>query len=123
MGGGKVPCLVDTGSIVSTVSDIFFTQHLELWGQERLRSCHWLELSFCDKLMPRCGVLVVRDSPCGGLASVPGVLGMNVIHKCYQELFRQHGTALFSQLCVSEAPRQMAQALQQCHCTGARGQE
>lgn len=80
MGGVKVPCLVDTlCSVVSTISESFFHQHLEPWGQERLRSCRWLELKaangltipylgylkldvqLCGKLMPHCGVLVVRD--------------------------------------------------------------
>jgi hypothetical protein len=74
MGGMKVPCLVDTGSMVSTISESFFRQHLEPWGQERLRSCHWLELraangltipylgyleldvKLCGKLMPQCSV-------------------------------------------------------------------
>lgn len=133
MGGVKVPCLVDTGSMVSTISESFFRQHLEPWGQERLRSCHWLELraangltipylgylelnvQLCGKLMPQCGVLVVRDPPGGVPSRVPGVLGMNVIRKCYQDLFGQHGVALFSQVCISEAPKPVVQALQQCH--------
>jgi hypothetical protein len=50
MGGVKVPCLVDTGSMVSTISESFFRQHLEPWGQERLRSCHWLELRAANGL-------------------------------------------------------------------------
>lgn len=138
MGGVKVPCLVDTGSMVSTISERFFRQHLEPWGQERLRSCHWLELraangltipylgyleldvQLCGKLMPHCGVLVVRDPPGGAPSRVPGVLGMNVIRKCYQELFGQHGVALFSQVCISDAPQPVVQALQQCHHAGAR---
>ena len=42
MGGVMVPSLVDTGSMVSCVSESFFHQYFELWGQERLQSCHWL---------------------------------------------------------------------------------
>lgn len=118
--------------MVSTNSESFH-QHLEPWGQERLRSCHWLELRaangltipylgyleldvrLCGKLMPHCGVLVVRDPPGGVPSQVPGVMGMNVIRKCYQELFCQHGAALFSQVCVAEAPKPVVKALQQCH--------
>lgn len=132
MGGVTVPCLVDTGSMVSTISESFFHQHFEPWGQERLRSCHWLELKaangleipyigyleldvqLCNKLMHHCGILVVRDPP-GGEPQVPGVLGMNIMRKCYHELFVQHGAALFSQVCVSQAPKQVVQALQRCH--------
>ncbi|KAI3362647.1 hypothetical protein L3Q82_001631 [Scortum barcoo] len=74
-----------------------------------------LEVQLCDKLMPRCGVLVVKDPPGGLPAQVPGVLGMNVIRNCYEELFGQHGVALFSQPCVSKAPKPVVQALQWCH--------
>lgn len=65
--------------------------------------------------MPRCGVLVVRDPPGGSPSRVPGVLGMNVIQKCYQELFKQHGEALFSQVLVSKAPKPVVQALPGCY--------
>ena len=133
MGGVEVPSLVDTGSMVTTISESFFRRHFEPWGQERLRSCHWLQLraanglaipyigylelevKLCGKVMPRCGVLVVREPPGGVPARVPGVLGMNVIRKCYFELFGQHGLALFFQPCVSEAPGPVVQALQRCH--------
>lgn len=133
MGGAMVPCLVDTGSMVTTLSESFFHQHLEPWGQERLRACRWLELSAANgltipylgyleldvqllgKLMPHCGVFVLRDPPGGAPSKVPGILGMNVIRKCYQELFVQYGEMLFSQACVSEAPKPVVQALQQCH--------
>lgn len=37
-----------------------------------------------------------------------------------QELFGQYGAALFSQVCVSEAPKQVVQTLQQCHHVGAQ---
>lgn len=40
---------------------------------------------------------------------------MNVIRKCYEELFVQHGATLFSQPCVSEGPTQVLVALQKCH--------
>ena len=138
MGGVMVPCLVDTGSMVSCVSESFFHQYFELWGQERLQSCHWLqvraanglaipyigylelEVQLCGKLMPNCGVLVVKDPPGGTPAQVPGVLGMNVIRKCYQELFGQYGEELFSQSCVSGTPSPVVQALQQCRHVDAQ---
>ncbi|KAK0146649.1 hypothetical protein N1851_014046 [Merluccius polli] len=138
MGGVKVPCLVDTGSMVSTISESFFRQNFEPWGQERLQLCHWLQLRaangleipyigylelevrLCGKLMSSCGVLIVRDTPGGVPSQVPGVLGMNIIRKCYQELFGRHGLALFSQPCVSGSPEPVVQALQQCHCASTK---
>lgn len=122
MGGVRVPCLVDTGSMVS-ISESFFRQHFEPWGQERLPSCHWLQLRaangleipyigylelevhLCGKWMSHYGVLVLKDSPGGVSSQVPGVLGMNIIRKCYQELFGQPGAALSFQPCVCGYPR------------------
>ncbi|KAL7825810.1 hypothetical protein SRHO_G00335480 [Serrasalmus rhombeus] len=40
---------------------------------------------------------------------------MNVISRCYQELFGVHGSSLFSLPSVSQAPGPVLDALQQCH--------
>ncbi|KAK0150708.1 hypothetical protein N1851_008178 [Merluccius polli] len=108
-------------------------RHFEPWGQERLKSCHWLQLraanglaipyigyleldvELCGRRLPGCGILVVKDPPGCLSAQVPGVLGMNVIRKCYKELFGHHGLALFDLPVVSEAPKPVMQALQKCH--------
>lgn len=34
-----MPCLVDIGSMVSTITEICFQQHFEPWGQDRLQNC------------------------------------------------------------------------------------
>lgn len=133
MGGVHVPCLIDTGSMVSTITASFFAAHFEPLGQECLQSCHWLQLrasngleipylgyleldvELCGKSMRDCGVLVVRDPPGGMAAKIPGVLGMNVISKCYRELFGQYGPTLFDLPSVSTAPRPVVRALQHCH--------
>lgn len=135
LGGAIVPCLIDTGSMVSTITQSCFIQHFGQWGQEHLQACHWLQLQaanglaipyigyleleveLCGKLMPQCGVLVVRDPPGESSPRVPGVLGMNVIRRCYQELFGQHGLGLFESPAVSAAPELVMQVLQQCHCS------
>ncbi|KAK0136672.1 hypothetical protein N1851_027175 [Merluccius polli] len=119
--GVHVPCLVDTGSMVSTITESFFQQQFSSWGQDRLRSCNWLRLraangldipyvgyleldvALCGKVIPGCGVLVVKDPP-GTASSVPGILGMNVIRKCYRELFGTNGPSLFALLPVSHVP-------------------
>lgn len=133
MGGIQVPCLVDTGSMVSTITETCFLANFGSWGQEHLKSCHWLQLraanglsipyigyleldvELCGRIVPGCGVLVVRDPPGGMCAQVPGVLGMNILSRCYQELFGQHGTGLFELPAVSQAPSSVFQALQHCH--------
>jgi len=41
MEGVKVPCLIDTGSMVSTITESFFQKHLEPWGQEQIKACSY----------------------------------------------------------------------------------
>lgn len=119
-------CLLDTGSMVSMVTKSFFLEHLKTG---RLKACRWLQLrvanrlaipylgypeldvSLCGKLIPGFGIFIVKD-PLGG-ASVPGILGMNIIS--YELLFCQHGSALFELPTVSQAPGPVFQALQQYH--------
>lgn len=45
---------------------------------------------------------------------------MNIIRRCYKELFGQHGLALFNLPSVAEAPNLVTQALQQCHKASAQ---
>lgn len=121
--------------MVTTITESFFKVNFAPWGPERLQSCQWLQLraangldilflgyleltvELCGKVIPNCGILVVRDPPGGGHlpVPVPGVLGMNVIRKCYHELFGQYGASLFDLPAVSAAPDPVFQALQQCH--------
>lgn len=133
MGGVRVSCLVDTGSMVSTVTESFFLQHFQSWGHERLQSCNWLKLraanglaipyvgyleldvELCGTSVPRCGVLIVKDPPGEVSSQVPGILGMNIIRRCYHALFGQHGQSLFTLPSVFEAPESVTQALQKCH--------
>lgn len=122
--------------MVSTVTESFFLQQFEPCGQERVRSCHWLQLraanglaipylgyleldiELCGKLMPRCGLLVVKDPPGDVSSQVPGILGMNVIHKCYKELFSRHGLAMFDLPVVTNSPGFVVEALQKCQQAG-----
>lgn len=133
MGGVLVPCLLDTGSMVSTITESFFHKHFEPWGSDKLQTCNWLQLraanglaipyigylelevELVDKTMLQCGVLVVKDTPGDSVPHLPGVLGMNVISKCYRELFGQHGSALFNLPVLSQVSEPVRQALQQCH--------
>lgn len=137
IGGVMVPCLVDTGSIVSTVTESFFLKHFAPWGADRLQSCHWLQLwaanglaipyigyleldvALCGKVFRGCGILVVQDPP-GGSSSVSGILRMNVIRRSYRDLFGAHGAALFSLPVVTQAPGSVIEALQQCHQSTTR---
>ncbi|KAL1263544.1 hypothetical protein QQF64_006283 [Cirrhinus molitorella] len=133
IGGVSVVCLIDTGSMVSTITESCFLKSFKPWGQERLKVCQWLQLraanglaipyigymeldvELCGKIVPECGILVVKDPPGDMCTQVPGVLGMNVLGRCYRELFGQHGQALFDFPPVVEVPGFVMQALQHCH--------
>lgn len=129
LGGVGVNCLLDTGSMVSTIHESFFRRHL----QGQLRDCNWLQLQAANgleipyvgyveltvevlgKSLSKRGWLVVRDPP--GLLSThstPGVLGMNVIRECYSELFTQHGPTLFDSPTAGPEPRLWKEAFQLC---------
>ena len=118
MGGVKFQCLIDSGSNVSSVTESFFFKHLlPRWGG-KLADCGWLTLSGAHGLnipylgyftvdveavalgrtILQRGILVVKD-PIGQAAkerkqAVPGLLGMNVIKKCYQLLCPAQGPSL-----------------------------
>lgn len=62
---------------------------------------------------------MVRDPPGTG-PSVPGILGMNVIRRCYKELFGAYGPTLFNLPAVAQAPGPVIEALQRCHHAAAR---
>lgn len=130
LGGVVVKCLLDTGSMVSTIVESFFHRYI----QGERKSCRWLQLRAANgleipyggyveltvdvlgKSIPSRGWLIVKDPPGPRAASaVPGVLGMNVIRECYQELFCQHGPALFDLPPVVPVSPPWQQALQYCH--------
>lgn len=56
-----------------------------------------------------------RQRPPGAVSSVPGISGINVIRRCYRELFGTFGPSLFDTLAVMQAPVPVLQALQECH--------
>lgn len=118
MGGVNVNCLLDTGSMVTTVTETFFKQNFECFGPQKLKMCNWLALRAANglaipylgyievdievlgKVILKRGVLVVKDPTDSAAIArkqlVPGLLGMNVIKECYQllssgELAQGHG--------------------------------
>ncbi len=55
------------------------------------------------KVISKRGILAVKTPPLNSpQPTVPGVLGMNVIRECYNELSQQHGTVLFDLPFVSQ---------------------
>lgn len=119
MGGVQVKCLLDSGSIVSTISDKFFFQnfaenpHAFQWLQ--MKAANGLDIPYIGyveldvqvlgKVIPKRGILVVQSPQTPSPTTcVPGVLGMNIIRECYSELFGQYGSDLFDLPQATQAP-------------------
>ena len=103
IGGALVSALVDTGSEVTTITENFFNKHALLTAGIVVNqymvdtdSCQWLRHSICrlffeadveccGKSIEKRGILVVQDPPNASSqrrkATVPGLLGMNIIGK------------------------------------------
>lgn len=79
-------------------------------GDSIHRLCGNIEL--CGNLIQGCCVLVVRDPP-GGIPDIPGVLGMDVLSLCNQELFGHHVATLFELRSVMQDSK-IIQAFQEC---------
>ena len=134
MGGVMVKCLLDTGSMVTTITESFFNEVFKPWGAHKLKSCGWLALKAANglaipyvgyleldvqvlgKQIPSRGILVIKDTACTPQQhAVPGLLGMNVVIECYRELFIEHGEALFASLSTIRADVSWGSALRHCH--------
>lgn len=81
MGGVPILCLIDTGSMVSTITESCFSKNFERLGSQKLQSCHWLKLKAANgldipyigyleldvvvqgQIILNCGILVVKDPP------------------------------------------------------------
>lgn len=114
---------------------IFFYEHFNS-SVEQLQECRWLQIKAANglevpylgyleidiqvlgKIQPRIGVLVVQNSSITYTkfqkSKVPGLLGMNVISQCYDELFQQHGSTLFHAPLVRSAGKAWKQAFTDC---------
>ncbi len=136
MNGVNVVCLLDSGSMVTTITESFFLSHFANKGTRGLRDCNWLGLTAANglelpylgyleldievlqKMVPKRGILIVKDPVNTTLsvqkAHVPIVLGMNVITHCFKELYEEYGPRLFQSPQVLAAGPAWQQALRAC---------
>lgn len=135
MGGVVVPCLLDTGSMVTTIRESFFNKFFKPQGVGLLKNCSWLRLKAANGLnipykgfmevevnvlgrtLSKMGVLVIKDPPNESTdqnSPVPGLLGMNVIQCCYIQLFEQFGPTFFKLPVIEAAGRGWREALVKC---------
>ena len=127
--------LLDTGSMVTTLGEGYFKQHLQAHLKTPVQNCDWLHLTAANgltipylgyvemdmtvlgKTWPQMGVLITRDpanSRHSNSRAPAGLLGMNVIRHCFHDLFATHGHTLFSAPEVAKAEQGWSAALAQC---------
>lgn len=135
MGGVIVPCLLDTGSVVTTIRESFFEKHFESQGVRLLKRCHWLCLKAANglkipykgymkldvvvlgKTLTRMGMLVVEDPQDEPTEQqqpqvMPGLLGMNIIRIII--LFEQFGHSLFESPGLQAASKEWKETFAKC---------
>lgn len=79
-------------------------------------------MTLCGKVVSGCGVLVAKD-PLNGASASPGIVGSNIIRRCYHELLAMYVYALSNAPLVVQAPGPVLEALQQCHQATVKGQK
>lgn len=113
MGGVMVTCLVDTGSMVSTITETLFKEHFQLLGQDQLRSFGWLQLKAAYGLD-----IPYRDYLELDVEAMSGLVGINILQGCLQEMFRQDSPSLFTSPSMSSVPAVWKHALLACQSFG-----
>lgn len=133
--GVSVPCLLDGGSMVATVTELLLTIILHM-TDKGLRDCGWLglksanglkipylgyvdlDVNILGVLLPHRGVLIVKDSSDYYMrqkkAAVPGVLGMNIFNPLYCELLKRYGPDLWEAPVFQSAPPGLRRILRYC---------
>lgn len=134
--GVSVPCLLDSGSMVTTVTKSYFNNNFSHLSDQGLKDCGWLGLKAANGLeipylgyieldvhilgvsLPCRSVLIVKE-PADSLmtqkkTAVPGVLGMNVFNLLYCELLKQHGPDLWEAPVLQSAPPGLRRVLRYC---------
>lgn len=116
--GVKTPCLIDTGSQVTTLTESFFRKHFDSVGTAihppiqkfNLVAANGLEipyigfieadLTICEKLIPKRGILIVKDTK---MSMCSGLIGMNVIKECRELIMMQGKNSTENLVSAAEA--------------------
>ena len=107
IGNVTIKCLLDTGSMVSTVPESFYNEHLK--NIPIIEECHLnlhaangLEIPYVGYIeadvvvhhvnvcLKKRGILIVKDAPG---RQMPGILGMNIIKECKELVIQACGTS------------------------------
>ena len=106
-GEQQVPCLLDTGSMVTTITNNFYVTHFKPRGIQLMSVPEYFQLvsangtsipytgvfetniSVFDITVPSRVVLVIEDSRVSTMAS--GIIGMNVLKECWSKFMTSQG--------------------------------
>jgi hypothetical protein len=140
IAGIIVTCLLDTGSMVSTITESFFNKNLlpklklhkdKTWLQ--LRAANGLEIPYIgyvetdifvpsiNKTIKDRGILIVKDAPGSQRNDIPGLIGMNVISQCAELLQKQMGPSYLKQIECDETMVNWISAFKDCRKTDIKG--
>lgn len=140
IAGIIVTCLLDTGSMVSTITESFFNKNLlpklklhkdKTWLQ--LRAANGLEIPYIgyvetdifvpsiNKTIKDRGILIVKDVPGSQRNDIPGLIGMNVISQCAELLQKQMGPSYLKQIECDETMVNWISAFKDCRKTDIKG--
>ena len=106
IGGVTVECILDTGSMVSTITDSFYNRYLSDIPVVKdrhltLRAANGLDIPYVGYIetdvyiqpvnlrLERRGILIVKDTPG---REVPGLMGMNIIKECKDLVINECGS-------------------------------
>ena len=133
IAGIIVTYLLDTGSMVSTITESFFNKNLlpklklhkdKTWLQ--LRAANGLEIPYIgyvetdifvpsiNKTIKDRGILIVKDAPGSQRNDIPGLIGMNVISQCAELLQKQMGPSYLKQIECDETMVNWISAFKDC---------
>ena len=133
IAGIIVTCLLDTGSMVSTITESFFNKNLlpklklnkdKTWLQ--LRAANGLEIPYIgyvetdifvpsiNKTIKDRGILIVKDAPGSQRNDIPGLIGMNVISQCAELLQKQMRPSYLKQIECDETMVNWISAFKDC---------
>lgn len=130
IGGVTVECILDTGSMVSTITESFYNKYLcdIPIVQEchlKLRAANGLEIPYVGYIeadvyvqpvnlrLEKRGILIVKDTQG---REIPGLLGMNIIKECKDLVISGCGSAApksFRQTIVCRIGSRHSRTLQQ----------
>lgn len=144
MGGVEINSLIDTGSMVSMITESCFKRHIVGKDVDVLKDCGWLvlkaangleipyvgylelDINILDQILPKQGVLVVKDTfdteTRERKKQVPGLIGMNVIQNCHELLKQQFGSQYSKSPMMQQCEASLKQALEICQLYDTQNQ-